>query len=231
MTRFRARQVGLVCLMGTLLLISGCHRKRRTRSSPKSDEYADKLKPLVASKSIKVMRWPNFADFEPLVQKFYDDRNYEVAWVDKDGKPSRQATAFMREFQDAANKGLIPADYDADLWPERVQKLAGKKDDDVATFDAAMTVSVMRYISDLRLGRVNPTHFNFDINTQSKKYDLPEFVSDNVVDSKDVDGLIKSVEPGSDDYRKLETALAMYVDYAKKQAALARTTGASADGD
>ena len=219
MARFGIKQVGLVCMTGALLLTSGCHPKRKTRSAPKSDEYADKLKPLVESKQIKVMHWPDFADFEAPVQKFYDDRNYEVAWVDKSGKPSAQATAFIQAFEDSARKGLIPADYDAGLWSARIQKLAGKNDDDVATFDATMTVSVMRYISDLRIGRVNPTHFNFDINTQDKKYDLPEFVSDNAVDSEDVPKLISSVEPDSEAYRKLEGSLATYVDYQKQQAA------------
>ena len=136
------------------------------------------------------MHWPDFADYQPPVQTFYDDRNYEVAWVDDNGQPSQQAKAFIQAFQESAQKGLNPADYDADLWAGRVQKLAGKNDDDVAQFDAAMTVCVMRYISDLRIGRVNPTHFNFDINTQDKKYDLPEFVSDNAVDADDVPKLI-----------------------------------------
>ncbi len=205
-----------------VLLVTGCHRKRRTRSAPKSDSYADKLKPIVESKHLQVLHWPNFSDYEPLVQTFYEDRNYEVAWVDdadNSPKPSPQAKAFIQAFQDAARKGLNPEDYDASRWPDLVQKLAGKKDDDVAQFDAAMTVSVMRYISDLRIGRVNPTHFNFDINTQDKKYDLPEFVSDNAVDAGDVPKLIASVEPDSEIYRKTEDALAHYIDLQQRQAA------------
>jgi murein L,D-transpeptidase YcbB/YkuD len=165
----------------------------------------------VQSKKIQVMHWPNFADYEPLVQQFYDDRNYEVAWVEDDGKPSKQAVAFIQAFRDAAKKGLNPQDYDAGLWTGRVQKLASKNEDDVVTFDAAMTVSVMRYISDLRIGRVNPTHFNFDIDTADKKYDLPEFVSDNAVDADDVPKLIASVEPDNAQYRALESALAGYL--------------------
>src|SRR5437763_10316208 len=82
-----------------------------------------------------------------------------------------------------------------------------------------MTVNTMRYISDLRIGRVNPTHFNFDINVQSKKYDLAEFVSDNAVDATDVPKLIASVEPDSEQYRKTEEALGKYIELAKKQAA------------
>ena len=80
-----------------------------------------------------------------------------------------------------------------------------------------MTVNVMRYISDLRIGRVNPSHFNFEIPVQEKKYDLAEFVSDNAVDATDVPKLITSVEPDSDEYRKTEEALAHYLDLAKQQ--------------
>ena len=78
-----------------------------------------------------------------------------------------------------------------------------------------MTISVMRYISDLRIGRVNPQHFNFDINTQEKKYDLPEFVSDNAVDADDVPKLIGTVEPDNDQYKATEAALSKYLELAK----------------
>jgi murein L,D-transpeptidase YcbB/YkuD len=208
----------VVCTLFSLLLATGCHRKRKTKSIPNSDAYADAIKPLVAAKTMQGLRWPNFADYEPLVETFYDDRNYEVAWT-RDDKPTPQATAFIQSFQDAAAKGLNPEDYDASRWAGRLAKLPGKQDAAFAEFDAAMTVSVMRYISDLRIGRVNPTHFNFDIDTQSKKYDLPEFVSDEVVDAPDVPKLIASVEPDSDQYRQTQAALSRYLALAKQQAA------------
>ena len=219
MMKFEFRNAVVVCALGGLVLMGGCRRHRKTRSAPKSDSFAEKLKPVVASKQVQVLHWPNFSDYEPLVQTFYDDRNYEVAWVEDDGKPSVQALAFIQAFQDAAKKGLNPEDFDASRWPGLVAKLATKNDDDVVQFDAAMTVSVMRYVSDLRIGRVNPTHFNFDINTADKKYDLPEFVSDNAVDATDVPKLIQSVEPDSEQYRRTEIALAHYLDLAKQQAA------------
>lgn len=217
----KSRNAVAVCALGALVVLGGCHRARKTRSAPKSSDYADKLRPVVESKQVKVLHWPNFSDYEPLVQTFYDDRNYEVAWVDDAGgspHPSPQAVAFIQAFQDAAKKGLDPEDFNASKWAVLVAKLPGKNDDDIVQFDAAMTVSVMRYISDLRIGRVNPTHFNFDINTDDKKYNLPEFVSDNAVDATDVPKLIRSVEPDSDQYRKTEDALAHYLDLAKQQA-------------
>jgi murein L,D-transpeptidase YcbB/YkuD len=216
-----------VCALTLLLLISGCHRHRKSKSAPNSDAYSNNLHVLVEKKALppekvdtsKVpnLRWPDFSDYEPLIQTFYDDRNYEVAWT-RDGVPTATATAFMLQFQDAANKGLIPDDYDAPRWAERVHALNDKSADAISLFDVAMTVNVMRYISDLHIGRVNPQHFNFDINVADKKYDLAEFVSDNVVDSTDVPKLIVGVEPDSDDYRNTEKALTHYLELAQKQA-------------
>ncbi|MEI9981590.1 MAG: L,D-transpeptidase family protein [Edaphobacter sp.] len=214
------------CVIASLLFAWGCHRHRKSKSRPNTDAYSDNLQQIVQKKTLppekvdttKVpnLRWPDFSDYEPLVQTFYDDRNYEVAWT-RDDVPTPTALAFIQQFNDAAAKGLIPEDYDAPRWPARIQALNDKSADAISLFDVAMTVNVMRYISDLRIGRVNPQHFNFDINVADKKYDLAEFVSDHVVDSEDVPKLIISVEPDSDEYRKTEQALAHYLDLANDQ--------------
>jgi murein L,D-transpeptidase YcbB/YkuD len=170
----------------------------------------------VDTSKVPNLRWPNFSDYDSYVQTFYDDRNFEVAWT-RDGAPTATAIAFVQQFQDAAAKGLIPEDYDAPRWADRMKALNDKSADAISLFDVAMTVNVMRYISDLRIGRVNPSHFNFEVPVQDKKYDLAEFVSDNVVDATDVPKLIASVEPDSNDYRKTEQALAHYLDLAKQQ--------------
>ena len=204
-------------VLALLMLADGCHRHRKTISQPNTTDYADNIQVVIQSKTLPILRWPDYSDYQPLVATFYDDRNDEVAWT-RDGKPTKQALAFVQAFNDAAAKGLNPEDYDATRWPARVQKLAGKNEDDFAQFDAAMTIAVMRYISDLHIGRVNPTHFDFDINVDAKKYDLAEFVSDNAVDAEDVPKLITSVEPNSEQYQKTEAALAHYLDLAKQQA-------------
>jgi murein L,D-transpeptidase YcbB/YkuD len=226
MMKVSLRSVGAAFTLSLLLLAGGCHRHRKSKSQRNTDEYADKLHQLVEKKQLpreKVdtskipnLRWPNFSDYQASVATFYDDRNYEVAWT-RDGAPTVSATGFIAAFQDAATKGLIPEDYDAPRWAQRVQDLKSKSADAISLFDVAMTVNVMRYISDLRIGRVNPQHFNFDIHVQDKKYDLPEFVSDNAVDATDVPKLIAGVEPDSDEYRQTEAALAHYLDLAKQQ--------------
>jgi murein L,D-transpeptidase YcbB/YkuD len=222
------RRIGSAVVLAALLVAGGCRRHRKTTSAPNTDAYADKLHGLVEKKALppekvdtaKVpnLRWPDFSDYQAIVTQFYDDRNFEVAWT-RDGAPTAAATGFMQAFANADAKGLIPEDYDAPRWAERVAALKDSSPDDaISLFDVAMTVNVMRYISDLRIGRVNPTHFNFGINVADKKYDLAEFVSDNAVDATDVPKLIAGVEPNSEQYRRTEAALGRYIELAKQQA-------------
>jgi len=226
MMKVSVRSICTASALTVLVLVGGCHRHRKSKSEPNTTAYADKLHEMVEKKvlppekvdttKVPNLRWPNFSDYESIVATFYDDRNYEVAWT-RDGAPTATAKGFIQAFQDAATKGLIPEDYDAPRWADRVQALNSKSEDAISLFDVAMTVNVMRYISDLRIGRVNPSHFNFEIPVQDKKYDLAEFVSDNAVDATDVPKLIAGVEPDSEEYRQTEAALAHYMDLAKKQ--------------
>jgi len=214
--RLTLRLLSAILLFSAFIFADGCHRHRKTISQPNTTDYADNIAALIASKTLPGLRWPDYSDYQPAVATFYDDRNNEVAWT-RDGSLTKQAGAFIAAFNQASEKGLDPEDYDASRWPARERKLAGKNPDDFAQFDVAMTIAVMRYISDLHIGRVNPSHFDFDINIDSKKYDLAEFVSDNAVDAEDVPKLIAGVEPNSEQYRKTEAALVHYIDLLRQQ--------------
>jgi murein L,D-transpeptidase YcbB/YkuD len=214
------RRAGTVCaatcVLSALLLVGGCRKPRKTTSAPNTTDYSDNIAALVAQSQLSFLRWSNVSDYQIYIKTFYDDRNDEIAWT-RDAKPTPAALGFMQAFKDAASRGLNPEDYDASRWPARVKALVPSAEDAVAQFDVAMTVCVMRYISDLRIGRVNPQHFNFDINVAQKKYDLAEFVSDNAVDVTDVPKLIVTVEPDNEQYRQTEQALAHYIELARKQ--------------
>jgi L,D-transpeptidase YcbB len=228
-TRRRIHRITVSGLLAFSALLAGCHRHRKTTSAPNTTQYADNIQAVVAKKDLPGLRWPDYSDYKSFVTTFYDDRNNEIAWL-RDLKPTIATSAFLQAFSNAGAKGLNPEDYDASRWPARLQQIARIEtthdtstaaQDTVAQFDTYMTVCVMRYISDLRIGRVNPQRFNFDIDVQSKKYDLAEFVSDNAVDATDLPALLRKVEPDSDQYRATEAALAHYLDLAYKQEAAA----------
>jgi L,D-transpeptidase YcbB len=215
----------------TLLAMSGCNGCQSAHVSPahpgvvlpqpKGDTGAE-IQKLLDSTQLAALNSPDYADYQPQVEKFYIARTYDPAWI-HDGKPTPQATALTTLFTDAAQKGLKPEDYDASRWPQRVQQFVAGHDvpaDKEAEFDLAMTISAMRYISDLHVGRVNPQALNFDIDVPAKRaaFDLPGFLSGQVIEAADVPAAIETVEPQNAMYAALEKALGQYLDLAKQQA-------------
>ena len=166
------------------------------------------LNTLIAAGTLPDLRWPNFTDYRDSVKKFYDAGGDSLAWI-QDGKASPQAVSMILQFQQAASKGLNPEDYDASRWDARLAKLqptASPKptDADLARIDLALTVSAMRYISDLHIGRVNPQHFKFGLTVGPKKYDLADELRTQVLPSPDIPAVIAKVEPPYDGYRRAE---------------------------
>jgi L,D-transpeptidase YcbB len=171
------------------------------------------LNALIAAGTLPDLRWPNFTDYRDSVKTFYGAGGNSLAWI-QNGKASPQAVSMILLFQQAASKGLNPEDYDASRWDARLAKLqptAPKPSDtDLAHIDLALTVSAMRYISDLHIGRVNPQHFKFGLTVGPKKYDLAELLRTQVLPSSDIPAVLAKIEPTYDGYRRAEDALFTY---------------------
>lgn len=165
------------------------------------------------------LRWPNFIDYSQHLKKFYGFNRYSLWWVN-DGQPTVPARQVIAVLRQAELKGLSPEDYDGSRWDARLAKLKPETrqpaEIDVVKFDLDLTVCLMRYISDLHIGRVNPKHLDFALDEESKKYDLPEFLRDRVVNGGDVAGLLAAVEPPYPGYRRTIQALQTYLQLAKK---------------
>ena len=207
-----------------LALAVGC-RDYHSTSSP----VVDMLKTDASAGKLDQLRWQDFSDYKPLVETFYSARDWQTAWI-SGSQPTRQATELIDLFEQSAAKGLRPDDYDSSKWADRVKQLGS--DRQKADFDLALTVAAMRYISDLHIGRVNPQHFAFGVDVQTKKYDLPQFLAQQVVKATNVADALKGIEPQTDQYRRTLAALAHYQDLAKQQAAdpsLATPVPAAAD--
>ena len=170
---------------------------------------------LVASGNLEGMRWPNFSDYQKSVQEFYAASGFAPAWV-QGSQPIPQALAMVAVFEDAAKKGLDPEAYDASRWEERIRAVQGTSSGpSVATFDVALTVCTMRYVSALRFGRINPQHLSFGLSVDQKKYDLAQFLRDRIVTASDLTAVLDETEPPYPGYRRTEQALADYVELAR----------------
>lgn len=206
------RRLTLALSFAALLLATdGCKRRHRhTTVEIEEPDSTAQLQQVTQTSTMPALRWPDYSDYKNYLNTFYTSREWEPAWS-VNGKPTRQANDMIRNFQHAADRGLIPEDYDAWKWPARIAVLKRKKAEDIAGFDAEMSVLTMRFVSDLHIGRVNPQRFSFGVNVDQKKYDLPQFLEDQLVNAEDVDEVLSSAEPQSPEYTATKAALARYV--------------------
>ena len=170
------------------------------------------IQSLVSAGALDGMRWPNFHDFQSSIQEFYQPTGYAPAWLQQ-AQASHQALSMIGIFKNAWRKGLNPEDYDASLWDARLHALQ-RSSGEVARFDVALTVCTMRYVSALRIGRINPQHFNFGLNVEHKRYDLAQFLRNQLLPASDISGALDGAEPSFAGYRRTERALARYIELA-----------------
>ncbi len=181
-----------------------------------SAQGESELRAIVEAANLADLKWPNFSDYRGHVKKFYDPGGYTLAWI-RGGKPTPQAMSIIGVMQQADLKGLSAADYDGPAWTGRIEHLDhSPNDSDFVHFDAALTVCIMRYISDLHIGKVNPKYFHFGIDVENKKYNLPEFLRQRLVNSADVKPMLEGVEPPFPGYRRAEATLQRYLQLAKQ---------------
>jgi len=166
------------------------------------------IRQIIASRHLSILRWPDFSDYEKHLTNFYESSGYRLAWT-SESQPTAQARAMIDVLRQANNKGLNSDDYDASQWEARLQQLGDPTS--AAQFDVALTVCTMRYVSDLRIGRINPRHFGFGINVESKKYDLPQFVRTRLATGDDITAVLNGIEPPFPGYKRTQDAFQRYL--------------------
>jgi L,D-transpeptidase YcbB len=184
-----------------------------------SSDGQSSLRAIVQAGNFSDLRWPNFSDYQKPIQKFYESYGYSLPWV-RGMEPTAQAQQVIALLLQAEQKGLATEDYDGPRWGDRLAKFKTAapqpSEADSVRFDVALTVCAMRYISDLHIGKVNPKHFDFGLDVDTKKYDLPEFLKGNVVDATDLASVLAKVEPPYPGYQRTIQALHAYLEFAKE---------------
>jgi len=193
-----------------------------TRQRQLTAEAQAELQGYIRAGELPDLRWPNFDRHRLEVEEFYGSGNNFLPWV-RDRAPSPQSLAIIHLLENADSKGLNPEDYDGSLWEGRLAALEQSRpplEADLVRFDLAVTVSAMRYVSDLYSGRVNPRQFDFEFNIGEKgNLDLSAFLRQKLVDAADVadvEAAIRSVEPPFPTYRRTVDALNVYRDLARR---------------
>jgi murein L,D-transpeptidase YcbB/YkuD len=162
------------------------------------------------------LRWPDFIPYKAEVAKLYEASGYSLLWV-QNLHVRPQGLALIELLQNADAKGLDAEDYDGSRWQARLLKLEQKpSEQDLISFDTALTVSVMRYIRAIHCGRVNPKEFKFQLDMGGEPLPLAEFIQTQVLNANDAAAEIQKLEPPFLGYRKLLALLPVYEGYANQ---------------
>lgn len=174
------------------------------------------LRTIADSARNEELRWPDFAPYKADFGKFYEANGYSLAWV-QDGHVGPQGLAVIGVLEKANSRGLEPEDYDGPRWAARLSKLRqNPSEQELILFDTALTVSAMRYVRAIHVGRANPKQFNIQFDNGEGQFSLAEFLQNRVANSADPAAEIQKLEPPFPGYRKLLALLPVYEEYARK---------------
>jgi L,D-transpeptidase YcbB len=199
-----------------VLLAAAALGSQSLATADASSQFSVTLHQITASGRLSDLRWPDFSDYQVHVANFYDAAGYAPAWL-RNNEPTQQAQTLIEVLKQADSKGLNAEDYDGSRWADRMARLhQSPSQEDQARFDAALTVCAMRYISDLHIGRVNPQHFKFNLDVAPKKYDLPLFLREKLINGADMRAELDQVEPPFAGYKRTERALQQYMELSRQ---------------
>jgi L,D-transpeptidase YcbB len=213
-----------VAILCSVLILGVVSRRAISASESHPQQPAGTLTPagLTALRTIADMarnddlRWPDFAPYKTEFGKFYGANGNLLVWV-QSGQVRPQSLAVIEVLKNANSRGLDPEDYDGPRWPARILKLQrNPSEQELVSFDTALTVSAMRYVRAVHVGRANPKQFNFQFDNGESQFGLADFLQSKVVNAADPAAEIQKLEPPFPGYRKLLALLPVYEGYARK---------------
>jgi murein L,D-transpeptidase YcbB/YkuD len=226
MTMSTARGMAVAGLLA-LALLPSCGRANQepftaaaaqeSRAAPASAQQlsaagVDELHSILNAGKLDGLHWPDFSNYKARLIELYAGNNDKLVWI-AGSRPTPQALAMIRVLEAAETKGLEPADYGAPQWPGRIKEFrqsSAPSESAMIQFDVALTVSAMRYISDLHLGRVDPGTYHSRFDVERNKFDRAQFLLDRIARAPDIQPALAEIEPPFPAYFRTLEALEQY---------------------
>lgn len=154
-------------------------------------------------------RAPSAAETAQL-RTLYEPGAYAPLWSE-DGRPRALAGEAEALLTDAAAHGLRPDDYDAPRLAARWNAAASGSNspEDLGLLDVATTLQMLRYLSDLHVGRVDPRDTSVSFDRPAHAHPVAPLLAEALATDR-VRALPDRLEPSWPQYRSLLKALARY---------------------
>ena len=131
-------------------------------------------------------------------------------WFAPDG-PRPAASTALRALRSAADRGLRPADYGADVLDRAIHNATGSDagTDALARADVALTAAVLRFLADVRFGRVRPQDVEPYYRAKARDAWFVAGLREAAAQDR-LDALIDAAEPAFPVYARLRKLLPRY---------------------
>jgi len=167
---------------------------------------------IITTKQHPYLMLPNFTNRTDDLESLYAASNHQLLWLGN-ANAEKNITAALTLLRSAAAHGLNPKHYDTEILHKKQYVALMLKPDsyqELALYDTALSISLLRFLHDLHYGRVNPHDINFNLKPREKKLvDLPVLIK-NALAQNTLAQLPKAAEPALKQYQQLKPALAHY---------------------
>ncbi|MDD1608557.1 MAG: L,D-transpeptidase family protein [Methylococcaceae bacterium] len=174
---------------------------------------ANEIGNLIASKQHPYLTRSDFTHRAEDLDALYQASGYQPIWLSNDSNATKHVAEVIKLLEDAPNHGLNVADYDIPLLQQKLTALKPPLDiqsKDLALYDTAISLSLLRFTHDLHYGRINPKKLDFNIQLRTEKtLDLPALIKTSLAQNT-LSQLPSLVEPKLPQYQKLKQALISY---------------------
>jgi murein L,D-transpeptidase YcbB/YkuD len=133
-------------------------------------------------------------------------------WTDAVGRPNASAHEALSLLAAARDEGLDPRDYDAAALAQAADRLRAAPEpapEDIATFEAALSRQLPRYLRHLHTGRVDPRDGGFRVTARHHEHDFAALAETARAEGR-VARTAAEMAPPLPAYRPLRSALARY---------------------
>jgi L,D-transpeptidase YcbB len=179
-----------------------------SRAGASQDTVGVQIRTMIAQARHPWARRPDFPRYVDVVARLYASRGDAPIWLTR-GRLSHAGRTAVAELLAAADHGLAPADYDAAALDGLGRVLPHPSWNAVAfaRFDLLLSIDLMRYLDDLRGGRVRPGPFGQG--RAPPGLDLAASIAAAAAGDS-VARLVSALEPQLTQYRNLRKHLARY---------------------
>lgn len=173
---------------------------------------------LITGRQHPFLKQTSFANRAEDLDALYKHANYQLLWLGNSNSAKNTADV-LDLLANASSHGLIPENYDVNVLREKYRhalELTSSSYNELALYDTAVSIALLRFLHDMHYGRVNPQGINFNLQLRDKKViDLPALIKDSLA-LNTISQLPLLVEPKLHQYQKLKVALAAYRILAEK---------------